>query len=184
MSTMVNETKETKEVKIINVGAGLAEVIWGQKRILHISTCDCGCRIYRASKKESLKYTEKLTAKCCGTKLHYAGEKVFEGNIMSEPHLKEVKKEVKKETKANEKWIKPVNDSVRAGKRGITNQGMIEALLNAGTDENQLTELFNSYPEVFISSAKYLKDSLKEMFEAIIHTNPIYIKVSIPRRKK
>jgi len=61
---------------------------------------------------------------------------------------------------------------------------MIEALLNAGTNEVELTNLFNSYPEVFISSAKYLKDSLKEMFEAIIHTNPTYAKVSIPRRKK
>lgn len=174
MSTMV-KVNETKEVKIINVGAGLAD---GGKRILHVSTCECGCRIYRASKKESLEHTYKLTAKCCGSKLQYAGQKLFDGDKMSEPHLKEVKKEI------NEKWIKPVNDLVRAGKRGITNQGMIEALLLAGTDETQLTDLFNSYPDVFVSSAKYLKDSLKDLFETIIHTNPSYAKVSIPRRKK
>ena len=34
---------ETKEVKVVNVGAGLAD---GEKRTLHTATCDCGCRIY------------------------------------------------------------------------------------------------------------------------------------------
>ena len=123
----------TKEVKIVRVGAGLND---GQKRILHIVTCDCGCRAYVASKKESLNYhLEKLSAKCCGSKLHYAGQKLVEGDTISEPHIKEVKKKAT----VNPKWIQPVNDTVRAGKRGITNQGMIEALLNAGTDETKLT---------------------------------------------
>lgn len=168
----------TKEVKIIRVGAGLND---GVKRILHTVSCDCGCRVYVAEKKESLNYhQEKLTAKCCGSKLNYAGQKLIDGYTISEPHLKEVKKE----TTVNPKWIQPKNDLVRAGKRGITNQGMIEALLDAGTDETKLTELFNTYPDIFISSAKYLKDSLKDLFETIIHTNPTYAKVSIPRRKK
>ena len=170
---------ETKEVKVVNVGAGLAD---GGKKILHTATCDCGCRIYRANKKESLNYhLEKITAKCCGSKLHYIGQKLFDGNTMTEPHLKEVKKET---NTVNPKWIQPKNDMVEAGPRGITNQGMIKALLDAGTDETRLTELFNTYPDIFISSAKYLKDSLKDLFETIIHTNPSYVKVSIPRRKK
>jgi hypothetical protein len=167
----------TKEVKIVRVGAGLND---GQKRILHTASCDCGCRVYVANKKESLAYTEKLTAKCCGSKLHYTGQKQVEGDTITDPYLKEVKKE----TTVNPKWLQPKNNLVRAGKRGITNQGMIEALLDAGTDETRLTELFNTYPDTFISSAKYLKDSLKDLFETIIHTNPAYAKVSIPRRKK
>lgn len=171
-----NLKENAKEVKIVNVGAGLAD---GGKRILHVATCECGCRIYRSNKKESLNYhLEKLTAKCCGSKLHYIGQKLFDGDTMTEPHIKEVKKDI------NEKWLQPKNNLVEAGPRGITNQGMIKALLDAGTDETRLTELFNTYPDTFISSAKYLKDSLKDLFEIIIHTNPSYAKVSIPRRKK
>jgi len=174
---MTNSTvKVTKEVKIVRVGAGLND---GEKRILHVVSCDCGCRKYVALKRESLNYhLEKLSAKCCGSKLHYEGQKLVQGDSITEPHVKEVKKET------NEKWIQPKNDLVEAGPRGITNQGMIKALLTAGTNEDELRALFNTYPEVFISSAKYLKDSLKEMFEAIIHENPAYTKVSIPRRKK
>jgi hypothetical protein len=61
---------------------------------------------------------------------------------------------------------------------------MIESLLDAGTDETKLLSLFNTYPEVFISSAKYMKDGIKGLYETVIHTNPSYATVSIPRRKK
>jgi hypothetical protein len=139
-----------------------------------------------------LNHSLTITAKCCNSKLHYAGEKVFEGvTMMDVETVEKVKKERKPRTTKveevkgpNPKWIQPKNETVRAGKRGITNQGMIEALLDAGNDESTLTVLFESYPEVFISSAKYLKDSLKPLFESIINKNENFKEVVLPRRRK
>lgn len=174
----LNKAVKTNEVSVINVGAGVAD---GERKLLHVATCDCGCRVYRAAKQESLNYyLNKLTAKCCGSKLHYAGQKLFEGNKMMESPVKEVKKAKKT---VNPKWIQPKNDLVKAGPRGITNQGMIKELEKAGDDVTILQQLFDSYPEVFISSAKYMKDSLKETYEKIINANPDFTNVSIKRRK-
>ena len=60
-------------------------------------------------------------------------------------------------------------DLVVAGRKGITNKQMIEALKTI-TDTESLIQLLVDYPEVFKSSIKYTPDETKVRLEKLVRT--------------
>jgi hypothetical protein len=75
-----------------------------------------------------------------------------------------------KETKTTKVTKVDTTGLVEAGKRGVTNFQMIPAIIaNLGNTEN-LTKLYNEYPEVFVSSAKYINKKNRPAVEAVITT--------------
>ena len=60
---------------------------------------------------------------------------------------------------------------IEEGPHGVTNQGMIKAMKIAGTDENKLKQLYIAYPEIFISSIKYMPRKLCSITEKICGKN-------------
>jgi len=69
------------------------------------------------------------------------------------------------------KTIKLQDIEIEEGPRGVTNQGMIKAMKIANTDENKLNQLYIAYPEIFISSIKYIPKKIGIIAEKICGKN-------------
>lgn len=59
---------------------------------------------------------------------------------------------------------------IEQGKRGVTNTQMLEALKKHKDNDDNWNTLFKQYPDIFISTAKYLPPELKKKAVALIQT--------------
>ena len=166
-----------KPEKIITVVGTYVEE--DESKMLHTSICKCGKLIVRANKQSSLAhYTEnpKYHAKCCGSQLTYAGEKLFKGNEIIEPtttidlicDVKDLKTPIPEQVKRverdyrngdiieEEKVIKTKKE-----KTGMTNIKMVAAIKENIDDVTELTKLFNEYEGIFINMIQCVKDTMK-----------------------
>lgn len=138
----------------------------------------------------------KYTAQCCKEQFKYLGEVEWNGNeIVGETpaaevpvvETPEVHEEVAlsslaeklepvvvpeaTETPSDENKkpaLVDINTLVKPGRKGVTNAQMITAIKDNKDSEDNLKILFEAYPEVFISSAKYVKDEIKAAAEKVI----------------
>jgi len=94
--------------------------------------------------------------------------------VKKEKSNKEVEKQVnvKLTMQSNtNKTIKLQDIEIEEGPRGVTNQGMIKAIEIADIDENKLNQLYIAYPEIFISSIKYVPRKLRTLATKICGKN-------------
>ena len=59
---------------------------------------------------------------------------------------------------------------IEQGKRGVTNKQMIEALMKHKDNTENWNSLFKQYPDIFISTAKYLPPELRLNAVTLIQT--------------
>lgn len=59
---------------------------------------------------------------------------------------------------------------IEQGKRGVTNTQMLEALKKHKDNDENWNTLFKQYPDIFISTAKYLPPELKKKAVTLIQT--------------
>ena len=64
----------------------------------------------------------------------------------------------------------PNESLIEQGKRGVTNRQMIDALIKHKDNTDNWNTLFKQYPDIFISTAKYLPPELRTMAVTLIQT--------------
>ncbi|MFW6242904.1 MAG: hypothetical protein ACOC2W_01985 [bacterium] len=182
------------ERSIVFVTGSKVEGNEAEKR--HTAICGCGNRIVAAKKESSLDYyidNEKWKAKCCGSKLHYAGENEFANGELVEnkestkskkesaetPVVKEKLETAKKPTKEIDLPIIDIDlesgkkvdlsEVLDPGPRGVSKTTLINAMEEYQDDEVKLIAMYQAYPEDMKDCAeRYVIDPIRAKVERAI----------------
>jgi hypothetical protein len=185
MGNTAEKLETTSERKVIVVLGTV--VVEGELKKLHAASCECGNRIWVSSKKESLNYyIEKIKGSCCGKKINYMGERFFKGKELIDTPT-EVKKEENIEKTIPLQLKTPenkTNELIQYGRKGITNKQMVEAIIKHADVMENIVILFEKYPDIFKSSAKYVPDKIKVDLEKLIQTKDKNFKLPISKKTR